>query len=256
MSSNPSSLDPSTRVVAVTGASRGLGAAIANELLARGFTVGCLSRKGTGPEDQPVADGAADRMIPLVADVSDPASVASALASLAERGGGIHAMVNNAGIHRQGRSSEFSLDDFDEVMSVNTTAVFAACQAAYPHLVAAEGGIIVNIGSHYDKIGVKQHAAYCASKAAVGAITRCLAVEWARDGIRVVDVAPGFTMTDLNRDHMDDERFASFIRRAIPGGRPGEPWEIARLVAALIGEDIPFLTGETYYIDGGQAIAN
>ena len=74
--------------------------------------------------------------------------------------------------------------------------------------------------------------------------------------IRVVDVAPGFTLTDLNRDHMDNERFAAFIRRAIPGGKPGEPWEIARLVAALIGEDIPFLTGETYYIDGGQAIAN
>jgi NAD(P)-dependent dehydrogenase (short-subunit alcohol dehydrogenase family) len=72
----------------------------------------------------------------------------------------------------------------------------------------------------------------------------------------VVDVAPGFTMTDLNTAHMQDERFRSFIERAIPRGRPGEAWEVARFVAAIVVEDIPFLTGETFYIDGGQAISN
>src|SRR3546814_16983345 len=81
---------------------------------------------------------------------------------------------------------------------------------------------------------LKYNAAYCASKAAIGAITRCLAVEWAKQGIRVVDVAPGFTLTDLNRRHLEDPKFRGFIERALPRGPPGEPWEVARFVAALV----------------------
>jgi len=243
-----------TRTVAVTGASRGLGAAIALELAGRGLTVGCLSRRGVGPEEEPVPAELAARMVNLVCDVDDPGQVAAALTALAERTGGLHALVNNAGIHKEGRSEHFSPADFEAVLRTNAVGVFTACQAAYPHLSAAGGGVIVNIGSHYDKLGVKYTAAYCASKAAVGAITRCLAVEWAKQNIRVVDVAPGFTLTNLNRGHMANERFRAFIERAIPRGRPGEAWEVARFVAAIVVEDIPFLTGETFYIDGGQAI--
>jgi len=245
-----------TRTVAVTGASRGLGAAMALELAGRGLTVGCLSRRGAGPEDAEIPSELAPRLVTIACDVDDPASIQAALAALVERTGALHALVNNAGVHRQGRSEAFALDDFAAVLRTNALGTFAACQAAHPHLLAAGGGVIVNIGSHYDKMGVKFNAAYAASKAAIGAITRCLAVEWAKQGIRVVDVAPGFTLTDLNRSHMQDERFRSFIERAIPRGRPGEAWEVARFVAAIVTEDIPFLTGETFYIDGGQAIAN
>lgn len=245
-----------SRTVAVTGASRGLGSAMVLELARRGHTVGCLSRNGEGPEDCEVPDALLPRLVNLACDVDDPASIRTALDALAAATGGLHAMVNNAGIHRQGRSETFDLDDFAAVVRTNALGTFAACQAAHPHLAAAGGGVIVNIGSHYDKMGVKYNAAYAASKAAIGAITRCLAVEWAKQGIRVVDVAPGFTLTDLNRKHMQDERFRSFIERAIPRGRPGEAWEVARFVAAIVTEDIPFLTGETFYIDGGQAISN
>jgi NAD(P)-dependent dehydrogenase (short-subunit alcohol dehydrogenase family) len=245
-----------SRTVAVTGASRGLGAAISLELARRGFTVGALSRKGIGPETQEVPANLAERMITLACDVTDEAEARDALAALAARTGAVHAIVNNAGIHKQGRSTDFASADFAEVMAVNATAVFAMCREAHPFLKASGGGLIINIGSHYDKMGVRQHAAYCAAKAAVGAITRCLAVEWARDNIRVIDVAPGFTLTDLNKPHMESERFRDFITRAIPIGRPGEPEEVARFVAALIAEDIPFATGETYYLDGGQAISN
>jgi NAD(P)-dependent dehydrogenase (short-subunit alcohol dehydrogenase family) len=245
-----------SRTVAVTGASRGLGAAISLELARRGFTVGALSRKGIGPETQEVPANLAERMITLACDVTDEAEARDALAALAARTGAVHAIVNNAGIHKQGRSTDFASADFAEVMAVNATAVFAMCREAHPFLKASGGGLIINIGSHYDKMGVRQHAAYCAAKAAVGAITRCLAVEWARDNIRVIDVAPGFTLTDLNKPHMESKRFRDFITRAIPIGRPGEPEEVARFVAALIAEDIPFATGETYYLDGGQAISN
>lgn len=252
----PSPSSPVPRIVAVTGASRGLGAAMAVEMASRGLTVGCLSRKGAGPEDIAVPAATAAKLVNLACDVDDPGSVRAALAALVKRTGGLHALVNNAGIHRQGRSESFDLEEFAAVLRTNALGAFAACQAAHPHLLAAGGGVIVNIGSHYDKMGVKYNAAYAASKAAIGAITRCLAVEWARQGIRVVDVAPGFTLTDLNRSHMQDERFRAFIERAIPRGRPGEAWEVARFVAAIVAEDIPFLTGETFYIDGGQAISN
>ena len=120
--------------------------------------------------------------------------------------------------------------------------------------MAGGGGTIVNIGSYYDKLGVKFHLAYCASKAAVGAITRCLAVEWARQEIRVVNVAPGFVGTEFNRRHMARESFRKFIQGRIPNGRIGRPEEIARLVAAIFSEDLEFLTGETLYIDGGQGV--
>jgi NAD(P)-dependent dehydrogenase (short-subunit alcohol dehydrogenase family) len=124
----------------------------------------------------------------------------------------------------------------------------------YPYL-EARGGTIVNIGSFFDKLGVKRNLAYCASKAAVGAITRCLAVEWATKNIRVLDVAPGYIETDLNKEAMQG-KLKAFLESRIPAGKPGTPESVARLVAALFAEDIPFLTGETIYIDGGQGMAH
>jgi NAD(P)-dependent dehydrogenase (short-subunit alcohol dehydrogenase family) len=101
-------------------------------------------------------------------------------------------------------------------------------------------------------LAVAENLAYCASKAAVGAITRCLASEWAKDGIRVLDVAPGYIETDLNREFLGSEKVQSWLKRRVPVGRPGSAEEVARLVGALFSEKIAFLTGETIYVDGGQ----
>jgi NAD(P)-dependent dehydrogenase (short-subunit alcohol dehydrogenase family) len=244
------------RTIAVTGASRGIGAAIAVELARRGFTVGCLTRKGAGPEAGDVPPEAAARFINCRCDVTDEASVRRALSELAGRCGAIHGLINNAGIHTDAPSHELTTEAYEKLMAVNATAVFAACREAYPHLVKAGGGIIVNIGSYYDRIGVKRNLAYCAAKAAVGAMTRCLAVEWAARGIRVLDVAPGYIETDLNRDALTKGPLHDFLVKRIPGGRHGTAKEVARLVAAIFSEDIPFLTGETIYLDGGQGIAH
>src|SRR6185295_12863034 len=187
-------------------------------------------------------------------DVTDDRSVREALAAVAATRG-LHGLVNNAGIHLDAPSHELSTDTYDRVMQTNATAVFTTCREAYPHLVKAGGGTIVNIGSFFDKIGVKRNLAYCASKAAVGAITRCLAVEWASKGIRVLDVAPGYIITDLNRQSLEQGPVRDYIDGRIPRRRPGTVDEIARLTAAVFSEDIPFLTGETIYIDGGQGIA-
>ena len=243
------------KVIAVTGASRGIGAAIALELARRGFTVGCLTRKGKGPE-VPEAGEFASRFVNAACDVTDEASVRDAFARLAGKAGALDGLVNNAGIHLDGRSHELPIATYDKVMATNATAVFVACREAYRHLVKSGGGTIVNIGSFFDKIGVKRNVAYCASKAAVGAITRCLAVEWANRGIRVLDVAPGYIVTDLNRIAMTTGPLAEFLKKRIPGGSTGTARDVAKLVAAIFSEDIPFLSGETIYIDGAQGIAH
>jgi len=244
------------RTIAVTGASRGIGAAIALELARRGFTVGCLTRKGTGPETGEAPKKDAQRLINCRCDVTDGTSVRRALAELAAKSGAIHGIVNNAGIHLDAPSHEMSTESYEKVMAVNATAVFGACREAFPHLLKAGGGTIVNIGSFFDRIGVKRNLAYCASKAAVGAMTRCLAVEWGSKGIRVVNVAPGYIETDLNRDALNQGPLHDFLAKRIPLGRHGTADEVARLVAALFSENIPFLTGETIYLDGGQGIAH
>ena len=243
------------KVIAVTGANRGIGAAIALELARRGFTVGCLTRKGGGPESQE-ASQFKDSFVNVACDVTDETSVKAAFAEVAEKAGALHGLVNNAGIHLDAPSHELPTATYESVMATNATAVFAACREAYPHLIKSGGGSIVNIGSFFDKIGVKRNVAYCASKAAVGAITRCLAVEWANKGIRVLDVAPGYIVTDLNREAMTGGPLADYLKKRIPSGVTGTTGDVAKLVAAIFSEDIAFLSGETIYIDGAQGIAH
>ena len=245
----------SGKVIAVTGAGRGIGAAIAVELRRRGHTVGCLTRSGSCPAAGDEGGAPAARFINLQCDVTHEASVKDALLRLVDATGTLHGLVNNAGIHRDGPSHELPTGAYEEIMATNATSVFVCAREAYPHLTRAGGGIVVNIGSFFDKIGVKRNLAYCASKAAVGAITRCLAVEWAAKGIRVIDVAPGYIETDLNRESFAGP-LRDYLAKRIPGGKHGTSADVARLVAAIFGEDIAFLTGETIYLDGGQGIAH
>ena len=241
--------------IAVTGANRGIGAAIALALAREGYSVACLTRSG-GVPDAGADSALRARLAPIPCDVLDEEAVAAALARAAEGAGGLVGLVNNAGLHTDARSAELATADYERVMAVNATAVFAAARAAYPHLVKSGGGLIVNIGSFFDKLGVKRNLAYCASKAAVGAITRCLAVEWAAENIRVVDVAPGYIATDLNREMLSAGPLRAYLDKRIPRGAPGTADEVARLVAALFREDLGFLSGETIYIDGAQGIAH
>lgn len=241
--------------IAVTGANRGIGAAIALALARAGYDVACLTRSGGVPDAARDAAVAA-RLVPLRCDVQDEQTVRAALDRAAERAGGLVGLVNNAGLHVTAKSAQLASAEFERLMAINATAVFAASREAYPHLVRAGGGLIVNIGSFFDKLGVKRNLAYCASKAAVGAITRCLAVEWARDNIRVVDVAPGYILTDLNREVMAAGPLRAYLESRIPRGEPGTAEEVARLVAALFGGDLRSLSGETIYIDGAQGIAH
>jgi len=242
--------------VIVTGASRGIGAAIAVELARAGIEVGCLSRTGRHPDAPGIDDALRARMHAVVCDVVDRAQLVKALRQVSDAcGRRITGIVNNAGVHTSAPSHELSAEDFRSSMDVNALSVLNGSQAAYPWLLESGGGLIVNIGSFFDRLGVKNNLAYCASKAAVGAITRCLAVEWASRGIQVLNVAPGYVVTDLNREAIESGPLADYLARRIPRGRPGEAAEIGRLVAGLFTMRSPFLTGETLYIDGAQGIA-
>ena len=243
--------------IVVTGASRGIGAAIALALVQQGRNVACVSRSGALPVGADAASVIASRCIGLKADVTHPQDMAQAIDGLVADGWRIVGLVNNAGVHTDAASAALALDDWHKVMDTNATSVLIACQAAYPHIVSAGGGVIVNIGSFFDKLGVKRNLAYCASKAAVGAITRCLAVEWAGKGIRVIDVAPGYIVTDLNSDLMAaGSPLRAYLEKRIPGREPGTAAQVAALVATLFTEAGAFLSGETIYLDGGQAIAH
>jgi NAD(P)-dependent dehydrogenase (short-subunit alcohol dehydrogenase family) len=240
-------------VIIVTGASRGIGAAIAECLAEAGSYVGCISRSGALPDRPGASDAARARWTAATADVTDGAAVRAAFAAVAD-GRRIVGLVNCAGLHTEGRSAEISVDQWNELMATNATSVVIACQAAYP-LLCHGGGLIVNIGSFFDKLGVKRNLAYCASKAAVGAITRVLAVEWASHGIRVLNVAPGYIVTDLNRAVMSGP-LGAYLEKRIPTGKPGTAEDVGKLVAALFAVQSAFLTGETIYIDGAQGVAH
>jgi NAD(P)-dependent dehydrogenase (short-subunit alcohol dehydrogenase family) len=229
-------------VIVVTGASRGIGAAIARALQSSGWQIAGLSRSGATAAGQGYA-----------CDLNDEAAISDTIKRIAARSK-IVGLVNNAGRHDEAPSNEITAVQFDELMHLNATAIVIACREAHPHLKAAGGGLIVNIGSFFDKLGVAENLAYCASKAAVGAVTRCLAVEWASDGIRVLDVAPGYVETDLNKEFLNSEKVQRWLARRVPVRRAGTADEIGAFVASLYATPIGFLTGETIYIDGGQGM--
>ncbi|MCY4550913.1 MAG: SDR family NAD(P)-dependent oxidoreductase [Defluviicoccus sp.] len=229
--------------VIVTGASKGLGAATATALDGAGYEVVGLSRTGVSP----VGRG-------MVCDMTDEAAVQAAFAGLSAEPEPVVGLVNNAGAHGQSVSAEIDVADYERVMTLNATAVVVASREAHALLKRGGGGLIVNMGSVFDRLGVREHVAYCASKAAVGAITRCLAVEWAEDGISVINVAPGYIETDFNRDFIRRDSVQRWLERRIPAGRTGTPEEVGSLVAALFAMRTPYLTGETIYLDGGHGV--
>jgi len=242
------------KTIIVTGASRGIGAATALELARRGYTVGCLSRSGALPAfETPEDEALAARLLPLVCDATDEAAIVAAFRTVTERTGGFCGLVNNAAVRGDGWALKMSAADLTAVLHANTVSPFVASREAYPYLVNAGGGLIVNMGSFFAQLGVKSGIGYCTSKAALEAMTRVLAAEWGGKGISVLNIEPGYIVTDVNREYLADPTTGPRVNARIFTGRPGRTDEVARLVAALFCEKIQFLTGETICIDGGQS---
>jgi 2-deoxy-D-gluconate 3-dehydrogenase len=244
------------RVALVTGAGRGIGRAIAVALGGAGAAVACAGRS---PEQvQAVAalvNAAGGRARAVRMDVTRPDDIAAGVAEAGAALGPVDVLVNNAGITLDKKTTEVTDEDWETVLATNLTSMFRCARAVAPGMMRLERGKIINIGSMYGVIGVPRYAAYCASKAAVDGLTRSLAAEWARHGIQVNCLAPGYVNTDIPRAAMADARTRELFLSKVPARRIGEPDEVGALAVYLASPASDFMTGQTVYLDGGQTMA-
>jgi NAD(P)-dependent dehydrogenase (short-subunit alcohol dehydrogenase family) len=243
------------RVALVTGASRGIGRAVALALGAAGAAVACCARSDQVEATAAAVSGHGGRARGFRLDVTRRNEIDAVVADIGAALGPIDILVNNAGITLDKRSVEVTDEEWDDVLATNLTSTFVLARAVAPGMMEQRRGKIINIGSMYGKLGVPRYAAYCASKAAVEAITRSLAVEWARHGIQVNCLAPGYVNTDIPREAMADEKLRTLFLSRVPARRIGEPEEVATLAVYLASAASDFMTGQTIYLDGGQTIA-
>ncbi len=238
------------RVALVTGAGRGLGRGCAVELARAGARVVLVAR--TEAEVAEAAAEAGNGSVALVADVTDPDEVARVVAvagSLGELG----VLVTAAGTNRPGPARDYPISDWDLLFNVNVRATFLACRAFGDALLARGApGAIVTMSSQMGSVGYPGRVAYCASKHAVDGITRALAVEWARDGIRVNAVAPTFVVTPLTKQWLDDPEFRTeVLERRLPTGQLAEVADVANAVRYLACDASSSVTGHILRVDGG-----
>ena len=241
------------RTALVTGASSGIGEAIARELAAAGMTVAVAGRDEARTRAVVTdIERQGGRAVPLVADLAGGADEVRALASAAieQLGGHVDVLVNNAGVYPGGPTESLPDDTVDALLATNIRAPHVLVAALAPAMAARGGGNIVNIGSWMARVGVPFMALYPATKAAVEQLTRAWAAEYGHSGIRVVTVAPGATATPGNADSAD---VLAAMTEGTPAGRPVQPVEIARAVRWVVSDQAAFVNGGTIDVDGGIA---
>lgn len=245
-----------SRVALITGASRNIGRAIALSLAREGYAIACLARDASALQETAALIRDAGSAVSVhVGDVSDEQALNDFVTEARRAHGGVDVVVNNAGVMPEARTAELSVQRLRDTLEINLVAQYALARAAHPSMQERGGGVVINIGSMFAAMGVPGAAAYCASKAGVEGLTRALAAEWARDGIRVVCVAPGYIVSEISRGALDDPELSRRIVSRIPLRRVGQPAEIGELVAFLVSEKAAFITGETFVIDGGQRMS-
>ncbi|MCP8894948.1 SDR family oxidoreductase [Shinella daejeonensis] len=238
----------------VTGASRGIGRAIAERLAAEGYRVFANDLKAREAElDDLVATvrKAGDLCEILYCDVSDPASVETMAKDLLAKSGGLDLLVNNAGVRSVHEAGDIGPDEWDRMFAVNTKGTFLVTKAFLPHFRAKSAGRIVNIASIGGKRGGPTETHYCASKAAVINFTQGLAVEVAKEGITVNAVCPGVIDTDMGRTHLEDAETLRKVLEKTAMGRVGNPQDVVGAVAFFASDDAAFITGQSLNVDGG-----
>ena len=261
------------RVALVTGASGGLGAHFATLLAARGATVAACARR-LGPLHELAAaasrsadpdaaagagagadDDASGPIVPFALDVADAASVEACATAVVERLGGVDVLINNAGITAAAAALDTSVEDFDAVLGTNLRGAWLVARALAPSMIERGGGSIVNVASILGLRVAGNVAAYAVSKAGLVQMTKALALEWARHGIRVNALAPGYVETDLNRAFFASEAGRKLVAR-IPQRRLGRMDELDGPLLLLAGDAGSYMTGSVIECDGGHLVSS
>jgi NAD(P)-dependent dehydrogenase (short-subunit alcohol dehydrogenase family) len=239
------------KVGVVTGANTGIGLAIAERLLAEGYGLGYATAGTDDKHEGPLVDLRAtygdDRIVWVYGDLSKPSVPEQLVAKTADALGRIDVLVNNAGLSTAKPFFDLTVDDFDMTFKVDVRASFLLAQFAARRMKdQGDGGVIANITSVHEHIPRPDFAVYAAAKAALGMLSKALALELAPYGIRVNSVAPGVIATPRNVE--DAEK----LDPEVPLGRPGKPEEVAALVAWLCSDEAAYATGQSYVLDGGM----
>ncbi len=252
-------MNDKTKVAVVTGGASGIGEASAIALAARGYRIAIADLR----EDAAVA--AAQRLkdqgfdtMPVAVDVADEASVKKMVAQIIAAWQRIDVLVNSAGLESSSPFLDIPPSEFRKVMEVNTTGTWLCCQEVLPHMLNQHSGSIVNISSIAGQKGggMLGTAAYATSKGAVIALTKSLAREFVKAGIRVNAVAPAFTITDFVKRQLATKApgFIDTVLSLMPMGRGAQPSEVAAVISFLASDEASFVTGHVYNADGGAAI--
>lgn len=231
----------------ITGASSGIGYAIANVLASSGARVYALSRTGAvKPGLEPSVEG----VVHVKGDVTDYKEMDTLIRQIAGEDR-LDFLINNAGITKKCRAEDFPAEDFEKIMRVNVHSVFRLCQLCYPYLKQSPyKGRILNISSMAAHLGFSEVVPYAVSKAAVCGMTRGLAVEWASDNLCVNSIAPGWFPSEMSAQVMTPERKAAILAR-MPLHSFGDPRDLGEMAKFLLGDGARYITGQDFAVDGG-----
>jgi 3-oxoacyl-[acyl-carrier protein] reductase len=237
----------------VTGASRGIGVAIAQRLAAAGCHVVLVARSADSLEAvRGAIEQAGGSAEARACDVGDAAALSAMIEAVAEAHGRLDILVNNAGITRDGLILRMSDEDFDTVINVNLKAAFVACRTAARPMMRGRFGRIINIGSVTGVMGNSGQANYAAAKAGLSGMTKSIAKELGSKGITANVIAPGFVETDMLGEL--PKEMLEEVKKRIPARRLGTPADIAGVVAFLASDEAAYITGQVILVDGGLAM--
>jgi len=243
------------KVAIITGAASGIGQAIAITMAREGASVvvDYVGKPGTADDTVSQIQSAGGKALAVEADVSQPDQVANLVGQAVSTFGKLDIFVNNAGIEYKHPITEFPLDQWNKIIAVNLTGPFLCMQAAAKQMMTQGGpGRIINISSVHQDLPMPTNAPYCASKGGLRMLMRTVAVELGPHGITVNNIGPGAVYTPIYADIQANPEMERALMAEIPVGRWGKPVEIANLAVFLASDDAAYITGSTYYIDGGM----